>query len=122
MFGQHMFTNGKDYSLARKLNALNEVEIAQLPRSERQQLSREKVKERIHQAYEKAAKRYNVKPREIRYSPGQEIHKRNFVISDFSKNRNSSCHQSAPVPATSAHYPLVPRCDPEVSTSVRHKQ
>jgi len=34
----------------------------------------------------------------------------------------SSCQQSVPVPATSAHYPLVPRCDPEVSTSVRHKQ
>jgi len=33
----------------------------------------------------------------------------------------SSCHQSVPVPATSAHYPLVPRCGPEVSTSVRHK-
>jgi len=33
----------------------------------------------------------------------------------------SSCQQSVPVPATSAHYPLVPRCDPEVSTSVRHK-
>jgi len=33
----------------------------------------------------------------------------------------SSCHHSVPVPATSAHYPLVPRCDPEVSTSVRHK-
>jgi len=68
-----MFTNGKDYSLARNLNALNEAEIAQLPRSDRQQLSREKIKERIHQAYEKAAKRYNLKAREIRYSPGQEI-------------------------------------------------
>jgi len=34
----------------------------------------------------------------------------------------SSCHQSVPVPATSAHYPLVPRCVPDVSTSVRHKQ
>ncbi|XP_070068107.1 uncharacterized protein [Drosophila takahashii] len=67
MFGQHMFTNGKDYSLARKLNALNEAEIAQLPRSERQQLYREKIKERIHQAYEKAAKNYNLKAREIRY-------------------------------------------------------
>jgi len=33
----------------------------------------------------------------------------------------SSCHQSVPVPATSAHYPLVPLCDPEVSTSVRHR-
>jgi len=33
----------------------------------------------------------------------------------------SSCHHSVPVPATSAHYPLVPRCGPEVSTSVRHK-
>jgi len=33
----------------------------------------------------------------------------------------SSCHHSVPVPATSAHYTLVPRCDQEVSTSVRHK-
>jgi len=30
-----------------------------------------------------------------------------------------SCHQSVPVPATSAHYHLVPRRDPEVSISVR---
>jgi len=89
MFGQHMFTNGKDYSLARKLNALNEAEVAQLPRSEQQQLSREKIKERIHQAYEKALKRYNLMTRDIGYSPGQEIYKRNFVLSDFSKNGNA---------------------------------
>jgi len=67
MFQQHMFTNGKDYSLARKLNALNDTEIAQLLRSERQQLYRAKIKERIHQAYEKASKHYNLKAREIRY-------------------------------------------------------
>jgi len=70
MFRQHMFTNGVDYSLACKWNALNEAEIAQLPRSFLQQLYREKIKERIHQAYEKAAKRYNLKAREVRYSPG----------------------------------------------------
>jgi len=33
----------------------------------------------------------------------------------------SFCQQSVPVPATSTHYPLIPRCDPEVSTSARHK-
>ncbi|KAH8287785.1 hypothetical protein KR054_004735 [Drosophila jambulina] len=90
---RHMFTHGKDYLLARKLKALNKAEIAQLPRLERQQLYREKIKERIHQAYEKATKSYNLKAREIRCLPGQEIYKRNFVLSDFSKNRNSKFYR-----------------------------
>ncbi|XP_070133571.1 uncharacterized protein [Drosophila bipectinata] len=88
MFGQHMFSNGGDYQLARKLKALNESEIQQLRRSEKQQVQRSGIKERIHQAYEDAARRYNLKTKEVKYLPGQEVFKRNFVLSNLRKNIN----------------------------------
>ncbi|KAH8272047.1 hypothetical protein KR026_002771 [Drosophila bipectinata] len=89
MFGQHMFSNGGDYQLARKLKALNESEIQQLRRSEKQQVQRSGIKERIHKAYEEAARRYNLKTKEVKYLPGQEVFKRNFVLSNLHKNINA---------------------------------
>jgi len=50
-------------------------------------------------------------------SPSEQLQHRLWPIAAT----RSSCHQSVPVPAKSAHYPIVPRFDPEVSTSVRHK-
>ncbi|KAH8329809.1 hypothetical protein KR074_010663 [Drosophila pseudoananassae] len=78
-----------DYQLARKLKALNESEIQQLRRSEKQQVQCSGIKERIHQAYEEAAQRYNLKTKKVKYLPGQEVFKRNFVLSNLRKNINA---------------------------------
>ncbi|KAL7731407.1 hypothetical protein ACLKA6_001429 [Drosophila palustris] len=89
MFGQNMFMHGTDYALARKLGALEDALIAPLARSEKQQIYRARIQETLHKAYEKAERSYNLKARSIKYLPGQEVYKRNFVLSDFRRNVNS---------------------------------
>ncbi|KAL7724950.1 hypothetical protein ACLKA6_002314 [Drosophila palustris] len=89
MFGQNMFTHGTDYALARKLGALEDALIAPLARSEKQQIYRARIQETLHRAYERAERTYNLKTRSIKYLPGQEVYKRNFVLSDFRRNVNS---------------------------------
>lgn len=46
-------------------------------------------KETVHAIYEKATRSYNLQSRDITYSHGQEIYKRNFILSDFAKGRNA---------------------------------
>ncbi|KAL7726635.1 hypothetical protein ACLKA6_010500 [Drosophila palustris] len=89
MFGQNMFLHGSDYAVARKLGALEDAEIAPLARSEKQQIYRARIQETLHKAYETAERRYNLKTRCVQYSPGQELYKRNFVLSDFRRNINA---------------------------------
>ncbi|KAM8701682.1 hypothetical protein ACLKA7_000915 [Drosophila subpalustris] len=89
MFGQNMFTHGTDYAVARKLGALEDALIAPLARSEKQQIYRARIQETLHRAYERAERTYNLKTRSIKYLPGQEVYKRNFVLSDFRRNVNS---------------------------------
>ena len=87
LFGQHMFTSGADYKLARKLSLMDDVEI--LSKSDNLALLRDKIKENMHQAYERSAKQYNLKVRMTKFFPGQEVYKRNFVLSDFKNNINA---------------------------------
>ena len=89
LFGQNMIVHGSMYKLARQLNALNDSEIQLLPKNLRLELLRTKMKENLHNAYEKGCKVYNTRTREIRYLPGQEIFRRNYTQSDFSKNINA---------------------------------
>ncbi|XP_033252625.1 uncharacterized protein LOC117192012 [Drosophila miranda] len=87
LFGQHMFTSGRDYKLARRLGALNDAQMSPLARSDKMEIVRDEVRGNSHEAYNRAKNRYNRKAREIRYSPGQEVYKRNFVLSKF-KNQH----------------------------------
>ncbi|KAH8351779.1 hypothetical protein KR084_012871 [Drosophila pseudotakahashii] len=68
---------------------LCDAQIQSLSRTDRLQLIREKVTERINETYERSAKQYNRRAKEIRYLPGQEIFKRNFILSDFKNNINA---------------------------------
>ena len=78
LFRQNMFTNGKDYKLARQLKALEDPEL-QIIRSD-------KLKDNLQRAYEVSAKCYNIRARELQFKPGQDVYKRNFVISNFKNN------------------------------------
>lgn len=89
LFGHNMFTSGTDYKLARKLKALDDSEISILDNADRNRLIRENMKERMHKAYERSALRYNKGARIIRFVPGQEVFKRNFILSDFKNNINA---------------------------------
>ena len=89
LFGQNMFTHGSDYKLARKLSMLSDPDVHILQKTERMQLLRDKLKENMHNTFEKRAKTYNVRARLVKFVPGQEVYKRNFVLSDFKNNINS---------------------------------
>ena len=88
LFGQHMYTCGADYKLARQLSVLDE-EVEIMDKSDKLAMLRDKIKENMHQAYLKSAKQYNLKVRTVKFKPGQEVYKRNFVQSDFQKNINA---------------------------------
>ncbi|XP_052857047.1 uncharacterized protein LOC128265207 [Drosophila gunungcola] len=89
LFGQHMFTSGADYQLARKLHSLEDCQIRHLEHGDRMELLRESIRRNIHGAHETSARYYNRTTRQITFKPGQEIFRRNFVQSDFGKNFNA---------------------------------
>lgn len=89
LFGHTMFTCGADYKLAKKLKALDDTELATMDKIDKIRLIRDKIKGNLHKAYEKSALRYNEGARLVRFKPGQEVYKRNFVLSDFKNNVNA---------------------------------
>lgn len=89
LFGYHMYSSGADYILGRKLQSLTDHEILQLNGNDKMEILREKIKENMKQAYNRSAKRYNRGAREIKFAPGQEVYRRNSILSSFGKNINS---------------------------------
>ena len=89
LFGQNMIVHGAMYKLARQLQALGDSEIQLLPKNLRLELLRSKIKTNLHAAYEKGEKVYNTRVKEIRFIPGQEVYRKNYIQSNFSKNLNA---------------------------------
>ena len=52
-------------------------------------MMRQKLKANMHKAYENSARPYNARARTVKFVPGQEIYKRNFVLSDFKSGVNA---------------------------------
>lgn len=85
-----MFTSGTDYQLARKLLSMSDHDIQCIDGFSKLEIIREKIKENMHKACQKSAIRYNQRARTVKLVPGQEVYRRNVVLSDFEKkNRNS---------------------------------
>lgn len=89
VFGQHMIQHGSSYKLLKKLDTLGTSEIKTLSNADRQQIVRDKIKKNLQKAYERYAKTYNTRSKEVSFAEGQEIFRRNHILSDFSKNRNA---------------------------------
>ena len=89
LFGQNMFLHGSDYKIARKLGSLNDEKVISLQNADKLEIIRKEIQQNLEKAYKKGTKLYNKRSRVIRYLPGQEIYKRNFVLSDFAKNINA---------------------------------
>lgn len=89
LFGYEMYTNGSDYKLARKLKSLTDHTIWAGSNEDRGALIREKIRRNMHNAYEVSSKRYNERARRVKLIPGQEVYRRNYVQSNFSKNFNA---------------------------------
>lgn len=89
LYGLNMVTQASAYEIAKKLGALEESEIDILPKNNVLELVRDKIRDNLHIAYERSSKVYNTRARVVRFLPGKEILRRNFVLSNASKNINS---------------------------------
>lgn len=76
-FGQKMTTSGNSYSMEHGVVKNREESFGKI---------RELVQENLRSAYETNKKRYDLRARPVVYQKGDIVWKRNFVLSDASKN------------------------------------
>ncbi|KAH8351251.1 hypothetical protein KR059_012448 [Drosophila kikkawai] len=89
LFGHHMFLHGSSYRLARKLQSLCDHEMAGMPTADKLRVVQEKVRKSLETAYDHSRQRYDQRARVFTAKPGQEVYRRNFVLSDFGKQFNA---------------------------------
>ncbi|XP_032310853.1 uncharacterized protein LOC26513927 [Drosophila ananassae] len=88
IFGQHMLTHGKDYKLLRNIHMLSEGS-AKVPRADEFPKIRADIAKRLIKAYEKNRNNYDLRARPRTFEVGQEVIKRNFVLSNQAMHVNA---------------------------------
>lgn len=89
LFGVNMATHASAYKIMRNLELIDDYETAVLPKNDKHDLTRLRIRENLQKSFEQHAKTYNIRSRAVQFQPGQEIYRRNFQLSDFSKQRNA---------------------------------
>lgn len=89
VFGQRFINHGSCYRLLRELEALPESDIDVLPPTDFRMLVSDRVRTNLNAAYERHKKAYNARSRLVNFSVGQEVYRRNFQLSNFSKGLNA---------------------------------
>lgn len=87
LFGLSMIAHGDSYELLRKIENLEENQEVKLP--DKLMLIRDRVKTNLEIAYNNYKKPYNLRSRPISYKEGEEIYRRNFVLSKKTNHFNS---------------------------------
>jgi len=88
VFGQSMLNNGRNYSLLRKLDLLEEP-LLDLRADEKLELVREKARENIRKAYDRNEKTYNLRARKNTFNVGDVVFYRNFALSNAANHYNA---------------------------------
>ncbi|KAH8361683.1 hypothetical protein KR084_011456 [Drosophila pseudotakahashii] len=78
-----------NYRLARKLKSLCDHEMAGMKTADKLRVIQEKVRRNLETAYDRSRQRYDQRARNFLAKPGQEVNRRNFVLSDFGKSFNA---------------------------------
>lgn len=81
--GYNMITHAQAYDILRKIGAIREGEIEVLPKAVEMQLIHNKVRKRLHDAYERNARTYNKRCRNVTFKTGQEVFRKKFIQSNF---------------------------------------
>lgn len=84
-----MIGHGSAYQIARQMEMLDDLEMNIVRTTVKLDLVRQKIRENLHRAYLKNEKSYNLRCREVKYVPGQEVYWRNFQQSVFKNNFNA---------------------------------
>lgn len=89
VFGQQFVNHGSCYRLLRELNSLPEHDVEVLAPPDFKQLINDRVKKNLQSAYLRHEKAYNSRSRDVTFTVGQEVFRRNFQLSNFSKAQNA---------------------------------
>ncbi|XP_044573470.1 uncharacterized protein LOC123257688 [Drosophila ananassae] len=87
-FGQLMVTSGSTYSLLRRLNFLNDRSL-RFDRQDSFEIVRKQACEKMYRKHEENKKRYDLRTRNVTYTEGQEVYRRNFKQSCFQTEYNA---------------------------------
>jgi len=88
VFGQHMISNGKTFSLLRNLGLIEDSQSDVRP-CERFELLRAQIDKHLSRAHERSRKTYNLRSRPVQFEIGQMVYYRNFSLSSAEKHFNS---------------------------------
>lgn len=86
VFGQNMVQHGSTYKILDKIGCSSGEDICIFSNAEKLIKIREKIRENLSIAHTKAAKTYNLRSRPIRFDKGETVFRRNFMLSNMSKN------------------------------------
>lgn len=81
LFSQNMIIHGAAYRLLKKLDALKGEDVQAGSTQVKSQLIREKIRKNLEKAHENYVKQYNTRAKERKFEVGQEVYRRNFVLS-----------------------------------------
>lgn len=87
--GYNMITHAEAYEILRKIGSLEDGETLILPKSGQMQLIHDKMKDKLHEAYQRNVKSYNKRSRCVSFKPRQEVFRKNFIQSNFTKGINA---------------------------------
>lgn len=87
-FGQNMITNGATYSLLRQLEMLEDREV-RFNRNDSRDIMAKRASQLMEKQFSRNERSYNLRSREVEYSVGQEIYRRNFKQSNFEQGFNA---------------------------------
>lgn len=88
-FKQHMVQHGSNFQLLRTLQGLSTGDLEVLPPKDFRDLLNEDIGRNLERAHEQHQKTYNTRSRPVDFQVGQEVFRRNFAQSDFSKGFNA---------------------------------
>lgn len=89
VFGYHMIQHGSVYSMLSKLGSLGTGELDVLPSADFRDVVTGQVKINLERSHERHERSYNKRAREVNFVVGQEVYRRVFAQSDFSKGFNA---------------------------------
>lgn len=79
-----MMMHGSSYELLKKLQALGGIDVQILPNDVKMNRLHQRIQENLQKAHDQNEKKYNLRATVKNFNEGQEVYRRNFVLSDKS--------------------------------------
>lgn len=88
-FGQNMIQHGSSYNILEKINCNSGEDVVILNCADKLDRIREKIRDNLHIAHDKASKTYNMRTRPSKFQRGQVVFRKNHILSSLTKRINA---------------------------------